>query len=600
MFLYSHSGNENRRFQFKFAVQTKNICAMRKNLYTFLFILLMAVNPVTLNAQGGPPWIKYNVGYNYILRGIDFPSNQNNIGYTAGQSLTYNGNGIVLKTTDAGTTWNPVWTGTQKGIEGSCFVDLNNGFIAGWPKTSDGWSGFGKTTDGGATWTSPSVGSDIYYFTDVVFKDPNNGILVGSTNTVGRVWVTSNGGSTWTIATGITNPPQHACHVSGNTHYLTDNGGNIKKSTNNGQSWTVVHTIPGVYMLGVDFFTDNIGMACGDYGVISTTYDGGVTWFDQQVGTDIWHGLAWQSEDHLFVCGTPELVYESTDGGENWVNGFPATTYSNALYECIFTANGTGFICGSQGTLLKRLPSCAAAFTANKTSVCAGGTVSFSSQSTGSNLTYEWTFEGGTPASSTLPNPTVTYSAAGSWDVKLVVHSGSYSDQLLRNDYINSSDKPSPPVITANGYTLMSNTATGNQWYRNGVAIFNATGQTYTATQSGNYWDVVIQNGCASDTSNNIYLLFTGINDAKPALEFTLSPVPNEGVFTLSGTSADEKSMSIQVFNQLGQQVYSQSDLRFNGSFAQKIDLRPTSPGVYTVVVSSGENRSLKKLIINK
>lgn len=571
---------------------------MKTNHYIFLAILLVAALPSNLKGQNGPPWVKSNVGFNYILRGIDFPANQNNIGYTAGQSLTYNGNGIVLKTTDAGATWNSVWSGTQKGIEGICFVDLNNGFIAGWPNTGDGWSGFGKTTDGGVTWTSSNVASNIYYFSDVVFKDPNNGILIGSTTSAGKVWVTNNGGTSWTTATGISNPPEHACHVSGGTYYLTDNGGNIKKSTDNGLSWTTLHTITGVYMVGIDFFNEYIGMAVGDYGVISKTYDGGVTWFDQQVGTDIWHDVDWQSEDHPFICGTPELVYESTDGGESWTNGFPATTHQVALYECTFTANGTGFICGSAGTLLKRAPSCAAAFTATPSTVCSGHDVIFTSQSTGSNLSYQWTFDGGTPSTSTLPNPTVTYNTLGSWDVKLVVHSGSYSDELFRTGYITVVEKPEAPVITANGYTLTSNVTNGNQWYRNGIAILNANQQSYTATQSGIYWDVINQSGCLSDTSNNIYLLFTGLDNEQTSLQFTMSPVPNPGVFTLKGFVAGEQTVTIVIYNQLGQQVYNQPDLRANGTFEQAINLQPAKAGVYTVIVSAGENRSVRKVVV--
>lgn len=61
---------------------------MRTNRYIIFLTILITVVQFTSNAQNGPPWVKYNVGYNYILRGIDFPSNQNNIGFTAGESLT--------------------------------------------------------------------------------------------------------------------------------------------------------------------------------------------------------------------------------------------------------------------------------------------------------------------------------------------------------------------------------------------------------------------------------------------------------------------------------------------------------------------------------
>ena len=286
---------------------------------SILCMLLLACLGHLDKAQGqnGPPWVMTNVGYNYILRGIDFPAGQDLTGYIAGESLTYNGNGIVLKTTDGGNTWTPVWTGTNMGLEGSCFIDENTGFVAGWPKTSMGWSGFGKTTDGGSTWSSPVVVPDVYFFTDIVFKDALHGIILGSTNTSPGVWYTSDGGMTWTPSTGADNGvPYKGCHVSGNTYFLVDNGGRIKKSVNNGQTWTTVYTIPGGLLTGIDFYDDNTGMACGDYGVIARTTDGGTTWQVQQVGSDIWRDFGWQDPDHVFCCGTPELVAYHVSCGE--------------------------------------------------------------------------------------------------------------------------------------------------------------------------------------------------------------------------------------------------------------------------------------------
>jgi hypothetical protein len=98
---------------------------MKKIILNIAILLLAAGMPASVFAQPGPPWVKYNVGYNYILRGIDFPDNQDDIGYIAGESLTYSGDGLVLKTTDGGTTWTPVLTGPDIGFEGSCFVALS-------------------------------------------------------------------------------------------------------------------------------------------------------------------------------------------------------------------------------------------------------------------------------------------------------------------------------------------------------------------------------------------------------------------------------------------------------------------------------------------
>ena len=564
------------------------------------FILLLIIGLKTTSiAHAGPPWVKYNVGYNYILRGIDFPGNQDNIGFIAGESLTYQGNGIVLKTTDAGSTWTPVWTGANQGIEGSSFVDVNTGFVAGWPKLSAGWSGFGKTTDGGLTWVSPPVVPDVYYFNDVVFKDVNNGILLGSTNSSAGVWVTSNAGATWTNGTGLTGVPYHGCFVSGNTYFLVDNSGHIQKSVNNGLTWATVYVIPGLTLTGIDFYSNTTGMACGDNGKIIKTYDGGTTWTQQTIGTDIWHDFGWENQDHLFVCGTPEIVSESTNGGATWTNGFPGSAYQAALYECIFTANGSGFICGSQGTLLKRAPSCTANFTASSTSVCTGNTVSFTSLSTGSNLSYNWTFNGGTPSASTAPNPMITYNTTGAFDVKLIVNNGNWSDTLVKANYITVSDPPAAPVISAAGNTLSSNTSTGNHWFRDGNAIPGANGPVWTATQSGLYWDMLVTNGCSSDTSNNIHIIMASSGEMS-ASNFSVSPVPGNGLFTVTVAGSGMSKYSLSVYNMSGTRVLTENITPAAGMATRIVDLRSSPDGIYAFEITSATGRMVRKVVVGK
>ncbi len=63
-------------------------------------------------------------------------------------------------------------------------------------------------------------------------------------------------------------------------------------------------------------------------------------------------------------------------------------------------------------------------FTSDVTSVCTGSTVSFTDLST-SATSWLWTFEGGTPATSTDRNPVVTYNNTGVFDVTLEVGDGS-------------------------------------------------------------------------------------------------------------------------------------------------------------------------------
>ena len=69
---------------------------------------------------------------------------------------------------------------------------------------------------------------------------------------------------------------------------------------------------------------------------------------------------------------------------------------------------------------------------------------------------------------------------------------------------------PTTPVIIASGFTTFciggsvdftSSYASGNQWFKNGVAINSATGPKITVTDSGTYTVVVTSNGCNSAPS---------------------------------------------------------------------------------------------------
>lgn len=74
-------------------------------------------------------------------------------------------------------------------------------------------------------------------------------------------------------------------------------------------------------------------------------------------------------------------------------------------------------------------------FSSNQT-VCAQRTLSFSDQSYGSPGLYEWTFTGGTPATSNARNPQVVYTTSGTFDVSLKITNALGSDSIGKTAYI--------------------------------------------------------------------------------------------------------------------------------------------------------------------
>ncbi|MFZ9848357.1 MAG: M43 family zinc metalloprotease, partial [Flavobacteriales bacterium] len=103
---------------------------------------------------------------------------------------------------------------------------------------------------------------------------------------------------------------------------------------------------------------------------------------------------------------------------------------------------------------------------------CIGRTISFDdlsyNDSLSSNRIYEWTFEGGTPSTSTLVNPYVTYNTAGIYDVKLKISNGNGADSLVMSDYIKVFDNISNNALPYfEGFEFSGfpdNSGNGNDW----------------------------------------------------------------------------------------------------------------------------------------
>jgi len=75
-------------------------------------------------------------------------------------------------------------------------------------------------------------------------------------------------------------------------------------------------------------------------------------------------------------------------------------------------------------------------FFSDVTEICENESVTFTDLSSGGVISWEWEFEGGDPAYSSLQNPQVFYSVPGNYDVTLTVSDGVDSQSITANDYI--------------------------------------------------------------------------------------------------------------------------------------------------------------------
>lgn len=127
-------------------------------------------------------------------------------------------------------------------------------------------------------------------------------------------------------------------------------------------------------------------------------------------------------------------------------NGSGSWSYTGALAGTITataTASNNNTSAFSNCFLISTLPPPTAAFTANMTTFCGSGCVNFTDQSSGAPTAWNWSFPGGSPSTSTSPNPgNICYSSTGSYPVTLIASNGSGADTITMNAFITVNALP--------------------------------------------------------------------------------------------------------------------------------------------------------------
>ena len=195
-----------------------------------------------------------------------------------------------------------------------------------------------------------------------------------------------------------------------------------------------------------------------------------------------------------------------------------------------------------------------AEFTADATEVCTGTSITFTDLSTGSPVSWSWSFPGGSPSSYTGQNPpAITYNTPGTYDVTLTVSDGTDNDTEVKTGYIvvknviaDFSGSPTT-VVVGNTVTFTDNSScnpTSWSWSFPGGTPSSYNGQTPPAIQydtEGTY-DVSLTVTKGSDSDTRTY---TGYITVAPP-EFNMT---NGTVTTCMGNFYDSGGPSANYSN---------------------------------------------------
>jgi PKD repeat protein len=167
-------------------------------------------------------------------------------------------------------------------------------------------------------------------------------------------------------------------------------------------------------------------------------------------------------------------------------------------------------------------------FGADATTILPGGTVNFSDMSAYNPTSWSWTFEGGSPSTSTAQNPSVTYDALGTYTVTLTATNDLGSDTETKTAYINVVDEIIDYCASAGGnssHEWIAGVQVGDFSNTSGAAGYTdftdltanlTAGQTYNITLTpdfggrpySEYWKIWIdlnRDGDFNDANENVF-----------------------------------------------------------------------------------------------
>ena len=480
-------------------------------------------------------------------------------------------------------------------------------------------SDFASSVNGSTAWffnQSTNATSSFWQFGDGLTSTDENPIHTYTADGVYTVTLISAGvcgNDTSTTQITIQNPPQAEFSVEVSGECVPISVIYTNESSSNATSF--LWSFPGGSPSSSTAENPTVNyLAAGTYNATLIAYSAGgadtITYENVVVTGDV--------PDASFLLATEETSVafdnESENAGSYFWNFGDGQTSTDPNPAHDYGAFGTYTVmliasnsCGNDTSevviVLSTIPN--AFFSYSDHSGCSPFVVNFIDQSQNNPTSWEWTFEGGDPATSTVQNPTVTYLVPGTYSVSLQASNGQGTDALLLDGLIQVGGVPDATF----GHTQVENIVTleytgldydSLRWHFGDGRTDNSLNPIVEYPVSGQYEiSLIVYNPCGSDTTSvwvTITIVSTKDLDLNPS-KWQIRPNPFHDVFSIYGEPVTSGDAVISLHDVHGKLISEETWSYLAGQNTKVINGGSFPDGVILVVIRDAASRTVLKAV---
>jgi hypothetical protein len=231
-------------------------------------------------------------------------------------------------------------------------------------------------------------------------------------------------------------------------------------------------------------------------------------------------------------------------------------------------------------------------FQPNYSALCAGGCFDFENLSYNAS-TFQWSFPGGTPSSSTSRFPTgICYENPGYYSVTLIATNNDSADTLTLDSVIHMLPLPVFNIIEVADTLYGPQNFSFYQWYYNNNPLPGQNSYYTIATQNGDYSLVAVDsNGCPG--RDTLFSFNVAVNEFTfNGNVITVYPNPSGDHINISGLELVAGGELI-IRDILGKQVLKATI----GSAQINIQLSSIKPGIYLIEANKNQQRYFARFV---